>query len=402
MDLADPGRPHPTTAGPAAGRRPPAALATAPARPSHDTRPRPTGFRAPTTANLLSGQRTETDPAWTRTPSRLPIHARSPPPRHQKEPGQDPETAKATLNTKLRHCGVSLKILLSRPIERPSGNSHATEGPSMNRIRASSPTNVMAARLPSAARRTSGRWVRRASVGVAAALAFTPGTAAPAQAVATAPAPAAPAKGTGWLGEKWLADEDANSLYSLTKGRRPRRVVGPTPPAGRSPARASVSRSSTPASPRSRASTGTGQGHQRAGPVVRVAGAEPALPRHVRPRHAHGRHHRRPGPRGDGRQRERRQVLRRRRARAHTCSTSRSPPPTAPPTSPRSSPPSTGSSQHRNDPGLNIRVLNLSFGTDSLQDSAVRPAVARRRGGLAQGHRRGGRRRQRRPDRRPG
>ena len=32
------------------------------------------------------------------------------------------------------------------------------------------------------------------------------------------------------------------------------------------------------------------------GPVVRVAGAQPAQPRHVRPRHPHGRHHRRPGP----------------------------------------------------------------------------------------------------------
>src|SRR4029450_1832313 len=28
---------------------------------------------------------------------------------------------------------------------------------------------------------------------------------------------------------------------------------------------------------------------------------------------------------------------------------------------------------HRNDPGLNIRVLNLSFGTDSLQDPRLDP-----------------------------
>ena len=30
--------------------------------------------------------------------------------------------------------------------------------------------------------------------------------------------------------------------------------------------------------------------------------------------------------------------------------------------------------QHRNDPGMNIRVLNLSFGTDGVQDYRLRPA----------------------------
>ena len=43
------------------------------------------------------------------------------------------------------------------------------------------------------------------------------------------------------------------------------------------------------------------------------------------------------------------------------------------PTCRRSSRPSTGSSQHRNDAGLNIRVLNLSFGTDGVQDYRLDP-----------------------------
>ena len=43
---------------------------------------------------------------------------------------------------------------------------------------------------------------------------------------------------------------------------------------------------------------------------------------------------------------------------------------------------------HAHDPGLNIRVLNLSFGTDPSQGRPPRPAGARRRGRLGPRHRR--------------
>ena len=52
--------------------------------------------------------------------------------------------------------------------------------------------------------------------------------------------------------------------------------------------------------------------------------------------------------------------------------------------------------QHRNDNGMNIRVLNLSFGTDSQQSWTDRPAGVRGRGRVAPRHRGGRRRRQRR------
>ena len=51
--------------------------------------------------------------------------------------------------------------------------------------------------------------------------------------------------------------------------------------------------------------------------------------------------------------------------------------------------------ENRNKNGLNIRVLNMSFGTDGVAELPARPAGLRGRAGLAQGHRRRGRRRQR-------
>ena len=44
--------------------------------------------------------------------------------------------------------------------------------------------------------------------------------------------------------------------------------------------------------------------------------------------------------------------------------------------------------QHRNDDDLNIRVINLSYGTNSAQDYHGRPARLRGRAGLEGGHRR--------------
>ena len=57
--------------------------------------------------------------------------------------------------------------------------------------------------------------------------------------------------------------------------------------------------------------------------------------------------------------------------------------------------------QHRNDNGLNIRVLNLSYGTNSTQAYKRRPARLRGRAGLEGGHRRRRGRRQRRLPERP-
>ena len=50
--------------------------------------------------------------------------------------------------------------------------------------------------------------------------------------------------------------------------------------------------------------------------------------------------------------------------------------------------------QHRYDNGMNIRVINLSYGTNSVQASEARSAGVRRRAGLEEGHRRGRGRRQ--------
>ena len=57
--------------------------------------------------------------------------------------------------------------------------------------------------------------------------------------------------------------------------------------------------------------------------------------------------------------------------------------------------------QHRHDHGLNIRVLNLSYGTNSTQTYDVDPLAVRGRAGLEEGHRRRrGRGQQRLPGRR--
>ena len=56
-----------------------------------------------------------------------------------------------------------------------------------------------------------------------------------------------------------------------------------------------------------------------------------------------------------------------------TSSTSRSARATAPPTSPRSSPAIDWVVQHRNDPGLNIKVLSLSYGTNATQPYQIDP-----------------------------
>ena len=56
--------------------------------------------------------------------------------------------------------------------------------------------------------------------------------------------------------------------------------------------------------------------------------------------------------------------------------------------------------EHRNTDGLNIRVLNLRYGTDSVQPVPARPALVRGRARLEGRHRRRGRRRQRRQQQR--
>ena len=66
---------------------------------------------------------------------------------------------------------------------------------------------------------------------------------------------------------------------------------------------------------------------------------------------------------------------------------SRSPTRSAPVTSPRSSPASTGSSSTPTIPGLNIRVLNLSFGTALVAELPARPAGVRGGDRLGAGHR---------------
>ena len=55
--------------------------------------------------------------------------------------------------------------------------------------------------------------------------------------------------------------------------------------------------------------------------------------------------------------------------------------------------------EHRKDPGLNIRVINLSYGTDSVQSSTVDPLAFAVENAVEEGHRRRRRRRQRRPSR---
>ena len=143
-----------------------------------------------------------------------------------------------------------------------------------------------------------------------------------------------------------------------------------------------------------------GQGHRRPRPDPRVGRPRPRAPRHVRPRHPHGGHHRRAGHRharttrreprvfagvapgathgqrqGRGRRRRHRRLAGHRRRRLGR--------------------------RHRKDPGLNIRVLNLSFGTDSHPGPARRPAGPRSRERLARWHRRGRLGRQRRAARPP-
>ncbi len=52
--------------------------------------------------------------------------------------------------------------------------------------------------------------------------------------------------------------------------------------------------------------------------------------------------------------------------------------------------------EHRNDPGMNIRVLNLSFGTDGVQDYMLDPLTYAAEVAWRAGHRRGGGGRQQR------
>ncbi len=109
------------------------------------------------------------------------------------------------------------------------------------------------------------------------------------------------------------------------------------------------------------------------GPVVRVAGLQPALPGHVRPRHAHGRHHRR--------------ARQRRHADTYTTDNTdflgMAPGSRIVSLKLADAHGSTDVSQviaaidwvvaHGRDAGLNIRVMNLSFGTDSAQDYRLDP-----------------------------
>ena len=135
---------------------------------------------------------------------------------------------------------------------------------------------------------------------------------------------------------------------------------------------------------------GERQGRLRPRPLARVAGAEPAKPRHQRPRNVHGRTDRRQerrsgvqapriNPGSPGRSHPFREGRRRRRR--------------------------TDVSQviaaidwvveHRHDSDMNIRVISLSYGTNSTQVHG-RSARLRGRTGLEEGHRgRGGCRQQR-------
>ena len=112
------------------------------------------------------------------------------------------------------------------------------------------------------------------------------------------------------------------------------------------------------------------------GPDLSLESQSPTLrgPRHLRSRHAHGRHHRRP----------RLRARRPRRTRPTTptssawrpargSSASSWPTRRATPTCRRSSPRIDWVVTHAHDTGLNIRVLNLSFGTDSTQDYRLDP-----------------------------
>ena len=116
-----------------------------------------------------------------------------------------------------------------------------------------------------------------------------------------------------------------------------------------------------------------GQDRLRAGSLARITGAEPAQPRHQWARHLHGRPDRRPRPGPD------------RSSAAH-----RPRPTGAWRRTPGSSSVKVGVAdggvdvsqviaaidwvvQHRNDDGLNIRVINLSYGTNSTQDYTVDP-----------------------------
>ena len=77
------------------------------------------------------------------------------------------------------------------------------------------------------------------------------------------------------------------------------------------------------------------------------------------------------------------------------------PPPTAPPTSSQVIAAIDWVVQHRNDNGLNIRVLNLSFGTDSTQDYLLDPLAYAVEVAWRKRHRRRRLGRQRRPEHRP-
>ena len=167
--------------------------------------------------------------------------------------------------------------------------------------------------------------------------------------------------------------------------RRPAPRTGGTPA---TPARASTSPSSTPAVARSPGLERAGQGRLRAGPLARIAGPEPARPRHERPRHVHGRPHRRPRRRAHARRTSSR--LRPTAAWRPTpaSSASRSAPPTAASTSRQVIAAIDWVVQHQHDNGLNIRVLNLSYGTNSTQSLHGRPARLRGRAGLEARHRR--------------
>ena len=115
------------------------------------------------------------------------------------------------------------------------------------------------------------------------------------------------------------------------------------------------------------------QDRLRPGPLVRVPVARPHEPRHERPRHVHGRHHRGQGQLAD------RAVL------DAPASAFRGMAPDARIVSVKVGVADGGTDvsqviaaidwvvQHKNDGDLNIRVINLSYGTNSAQDSTVDP-----------------------------
>jgi hypothetical protein len=95
---------------PPAGRRPPAALATAPARDRDDPGPGPTGFWPSAAPHRHPGQLAETHPARHRPSQRIKIRARAATPSRQESPRQDPEIATTTLNPKLRSYVLSVNL----------------------------------------------------------------------------------------------------------------------------------------------------------------------------------------------------------------------------------------------------------------------------------------------------